>query len=155
METYIILHNIRSAENVGSVFRTADALGVKKIYLTGYTPGPLDRFNRPLGKITKTALGAEKNIPWVYEKDFEVLALKLTQEKISLVSVEQNKESLDYKKFKLTKPTAFVFGNEVEGLDKKTLSWCEKIIEVPMRGTKESLNVAVTVGVVLYRVLNI
>lgn len=152
---YLVLHNIRSAENVGSIFRTADALAISHIYLTGYTPTPLDRFGRPVSRISKTALGAEKNITWTKYENINYLFKKLKAEKTSLVAVEQDKNSDDYKKYKPKSPTAFVFGNEVRGLSRGVLDNCDQILEIPMRGNKESLNVSVSVGVVLFRILNI
>ncbi len=152
---YLVLHNIRSAENVGSIFRTADALAVNHIYLTGYTPAPLDRFGRPVGRMSKTALGAEKNIAWTKYKNINYLFKKLKAENISLVAVEQDKYSIDYKKYKPKSATAFIFGNEVRGLSRGVLDNCNQILEIPMRGDKESLNVSVSVGVVLFRILNI
>ncbi len=151
---FIVLHNIRSATNVGSIFRTADAVGVMKIYLTGYTPKPVDRFDRPNSQIIKTALGAEKSVSWEFVKNPEKLFTKLKQEKVKVVAVEQAGQALDYKKFKQKSATAFVFGNEVLGIDHKILKICDGVIEIPMRGKKESLNVAVAVGVVLFRVLD-
>jgi tRNA G18 (ribose-2'-O)-methylase SpoU len=153
-DVYIILDNIRSIANVGAIFRTADAIGISKIYLTGYTPTPVDRFGRIRQDFAKTALGSEKSVPFEYHKDVENLIQKLQEENVEVVAVEQNRGSLDYKKFKLKKPTAFLFGNEVEGIPENILKHCDEIVEVPMKGNKESLNVSVTAGIVLFRVLD-
>lgn len=154
-ETSLILENIRSAQNVGAIFRTADACGISKIYLTGYTPDPTDRFGRLRKDISKAALGAEQTISWEHYENISELLEKLKNEDVQIVSVEQDKKSIDYKDFKITKNTAFVLGNEVDGVSKETLEQSDTVIEVPMVGEKESLNVSVTAGVVLFRVLNI
>lgn len=155
MKTYLILHNIRSVYNVGAIFRTADACGVSKIFLAGYTPAPIDRFGRARKDIQKSALGAEKNVEWEQVKNINELIEKLKKEKFQIVSVEQSKKSVDYKDFKLKKDTAFVLGSETEGVPKEILTKSDKIIEIPMLGKKESLNVSVSAGVVLFRILDI
>lgn len=152
---YLILHNIRSVYNVGAIFRTADASGVSKIFLTGYTPAPIDRFGRVRKDIAKTALGAEKNIEWKYVKSINLLIQKLKKEKLEIIAVEQDKKATDYKKLKIKKDTAFVFGNEVKGLSKTILEKSDKIAQIKMLGKKESLNVSVALGVFLFRVLEI
>lgn len=155
IDTSLILHNIRSAENVGSIFRTADAVGVSKIFLTGYTPLPIDRFNRPQSKIAKTALGAEKTVLWEHHKTATQLIDRLQKEGVSVVAVEQDSRAVDYKKLEITKQTAFIFGNEVLGVSKKILDKCDVIASIPMKGKKESLNVSVSAGVFLFRVLDV
>lgn len=142
---------------MGAIFRTAEAAGVKKIFLTGYTPLPRDRFGKINKEIAKTALGAEKLVAWQKEKSFSLLVKKLRIEnsKIEIVALEQAPNSIDYKKFKLTGPTAFVLGNEVTGLDQKTLKLCDAIIEIPLRGEKESLNVATAAGIAIFRLLGV
>jgi len=154
-EAILILHNIRSAYNVGSIFRTADAAGISKIYLTGHTPAPLDRFRRGRRDIAKTALGAEKTISWERTRRLGDLLKKLKKEKVFVVAVEQSPQARDYKKIKNKYPVAFLFGNEVKGLSKQILKKCDVIAEIPMKGEKESLNVSVAVGVVLFRILNV
>ncbi len=152
---YIILPDIRSAYNVGAIFRTADACGVSKIFLTGYTPTPKDRFGRIRPDVAKSALGAEQIVPWEYRENLNDLIVELKEKSTEIVAVEQDKNSIDYKDFKIKKDTAFVFGNEVEGVDKNILKQVDKIIEIPMVGEKESLNISVSVGIVLFRILNI
>ena len=151
----LILHNIRSAYNVGAIFRTADAVGISKIYLCGYTPDPLDRFGRERSDIAKSALGAEKNVKWEHEDNLLKLMEKLKKSGVELVAIEQSEDSLDYKKYKAKKHTAFLLGNEVEGIPKDKLEKCDVVLEVPMKGRKESLNVSVCCGVVLFRVLEV
>ncbi len=152
---YIIIDNIRSKQNVGSIFRTADALRVSKIYLCGTTPCPLDRFGREVGEISKTALGAEKNIKWEYSKTTNSVINKLKKDGVKIVAIEQAKNSVDYKKVKIKDNVAFVLGNEVNGINKNTLKLCDVVAEIPMKGGKESLNVSVACGVALFRILNI
>lgn len=151
----IILDNIRSNHNVGSVFRTADALGVSKIYLCGTTPRPIDKFERPVGEIAKTALGAEKNISWEYSKSTISVINKLKKNEVEIVAIEQSSGSVDYKKVKPKGDVAFVLGNEVDGIANNTLKLCDVVTEIPMRGNKESLNVSVACGVAMFRMLNV
>ena len=146
----IILHNIRSTHNVGSIFRTGDAVGVSKIYLTGYCPTPKDRFGRQRKDFEKVSLGAEKTVFWKKEKNVSALIKKLRKEGDIIVAVEQGNGSKDYRKFKLTKNTTFIFGNEVRGISKQIQSVCDEKIEIPMSGKKESLNVSVTVAIILF-----
>lgn len=151
----LILHDIRSVENVGAMFRTADAAGVDKIYLTGYTPAPLDRFGRKRKDIAKSALGAEEFVPWEPKRSIFPLLAKLKKETYFLIAIEQDKKSVDYKKVKLKKRNAFIVGTEVTGIPKNILKKCDIIAEIPMRGKKESLNVSVALGVALFRILRI
>jgi tRNA G18 (ribose-2'-O)-methylase SpoU len=151
-EIAVMLHNVRSAHNVGSIFRTADAAGVSKIYLSGYTPVPIDRFGRPQKEIAKTALGAEKYIPWVYAKTPRGIVKKVRDEGFMIVGVEQDTRSRDYRTYIPEKPTLFIFGNEVRGLSAQLRTACDILIQIPMFGTKESLNVAVAAGIVLFSI---
>src|SRR3989338_1966507 len=145
---YVICDNIRSLENVGSIFRTADALGVKKVFLCGISGKP------PNHKISKTALGAEKTIPFEYHKQTWRLIEKLKKEKVFVVALEQGKKAINYTKLKPKFPLALIIGNEVKGISKKVLQKADKIIYLPMKGKKESLNVAVAFGVAGYRLRN-
>lgn len=153
-DCFVILHNIRSAHNVGAIFRTADAVGVSKIYLTGYTPAPFDRFGRVRKDIAKSALGSENTVPWEKKASLSALIRKLKREGVEIAAVEQASGSVDYKDFHPSGSVALIFGNEVKGLEKGTLAKADRVIELPMRGKKESLNVAVCAGVVLYRLLD-
>ncbi len=150
IKTFIILDNIRSVENVGSIFRTSDAAAVAKIYLCGTTPTPLDRFGRARKDLAKVALGAEKTIAWEHVPHTKDAIKHLKKENVRIVAVEQDKNAIDYKKAKVETDTAFIFGNEVDGVSKEVLGLSDTIVEIPMHGTKESLNVAVTVGIVLF-----
>ena len=154
-ENILILHNIRSVSNVGAIFRTADAAGINKIYLTGYTPTPLDRFGRIRKDMAKSALGAEEFIPWEYKKSLSALLSKLKKERYLIIGIEQAKNSIDYKKVKIKNKNVLIVGAEVNGIPKNILKKCDIIAEIPMKGKKESLNVSVACGVVLFRILNI
>lgn len=154
-EIVVVLDNIRSTHNVGSIFRTGDAAGVSKIYLVGTTPTPVDRFNRPRKDVAKTALGAEKTVAWEYVKTIGSLLKNLKKEGFYIVAVEQAENSIDYKKVKTGDKIAIIMGNEVDGVDKKVLDQCDCVAEIPMKGGKESLNVSVATGIALFRILNI
>lgn len=145
-EVYLILHNIRSAYNVGSIFRTADAAGVDKIFIGGYTPTP----ENP--KVAKTSLGAEKTVVW--EKIFNTWKVieKLKSEGALVAALEQSKSSKDYLNFKPKFPLAIVVGNEVKGLSKDILKRCDSVWHIPMRGKKESLNVSIAAGIFVYKI---
>jgi len=149
----VILDNIRSVYNVGSIFRTSDALGIDKIFLCGCTPTPTDRFGRARYDLAKVALGAEKNIVWEYCADTREVIKKLKKEKFQIIAVEQNKKSVDFKEVKPKNLMAIVMGNEVKGIDKKVLALCDVIAEIPMTGKKESLNVSVAFGIAGYQLL--
>ncbi len=153
-DLYLILHNIRSAHNVGAIFRTADATGGKKIFLTGYTPTPLDKLGKPRGDIAKTALGSQNEVVWEGFNDLTKLLCEMRKKKIEIIALEQSPDSIDYKKKILMAPGALLVGNEVRGLSARTLSKVDSIIEIPMKGKKESLNVSVACGVALFRLLD-
>lgn len=140
-----ILHNIRSRHNVGSIFRTADAAGIQKIYLCGYTPEPLP----------KVSLGAEKWIPFETVKNTTALIDRLKKEGFPILAIEQSKKSIPYYKFTSSQDVniALVFGNEVRGLSPAILKRADKILEIPMFGRKESLNVAVAFGIVVFGII--
>lgn len=151
-QIYLILHNIRSLHNVGSIFRTADAAGVKKIFLTGYTPAPFDVFGKVRKEIRKTALGAEKYLEWEKTSDLGKIIKKLKKQGFFIVAVEQTKGAVNYSKFKPKFPLVLILGNEIRGLSKIILKKCNKVIQIPMYGKKESLNVSVAAGIVLYKI---
>lgn len=163
---YLILNDIRSAHNVGSMFRTADTAGIKKIFLTGYTARPVDRFNRPVKEIAKTALGAEKTISWEHEPNVLKIIKKLKKEGVEIIALEQSPKAVDYKKVKIKTDTAFVVGNEVLGVSEEIIEEVDVVAEIPMQGKlarnrptddkgKESLNVSVALGIALFRILDI
>lgn len=149
-DTYVILHDIRSIHNVGSIFRTADGAGVKNIFLTGYTPAPVDRFGRARKDFAKVSLGAEKSVDWERVEDVCTLIERLKRETIQVVAVEQDVRSVAYTHFSPNGSVAYMFGNEPEGLPKKVLDQADVIIEIPMHGKKESLNVSVAAGIILF-----
>ena len=150
---YAIFHNIRSLHNVGSMFRTADAAGVAKIYLTGYTPAPVDAFGKSRGEIAKTALGAEKNVQWEKERRIGEVFRKFQEDGVRIIALEQYAGAVDYRRIKPTRPFALVVGNEVRGLSPPILKKCDTIVEIPMRGKKESLNVSVAFGIAIFSLI--
>lgn len=149
----LILPDIRSAINIGAIFRTADAVGISKIYLTGYTPRPTDKFGRIQKDIKKSALGAENFVPWEYKKSLLAVISKLRQDGYKIIAVEQDKKAVDYRTIKVPSKVAIIMGPEVSGLPKKILDKCDAIAEIPMHGKKESLNVSVACGIALFRIL--
>ena len=142
---YAILHNIRSCYNVGSIFRIADAVSIDKLYLTGYTPSPDEN-----QKIAKTALGAENYVQYEKIKNLKKLIEKLKMEGVKIVALETTKDALLYFNFLPKFPLALIVGNEVRGIDQRTLKKCDLILKIPMTGKKESLNVAVAFAIVAY-----
>ncbi|MSR78982.1 MAG: TrmH family RNA methyltransferase [Candidatus Taylorbacteria bacterium] len=148
-KTYAVLYNIRSVHNVGSIFRTADCFGVSEVILVGYTPAPIDRFGRILKAFGKVSLGAEVSVSWrQFGKISEALSY-LREQRVFVVAVEQDEKSKDYRRLKLKQSVAYIFGNEVGGIPKKIVSECDVVVEIPMHGKKESLNVSVTAGIIL------
>jgi len=143
---YVVCDNIRSLENIGSIFRTADALNIEKIFLCGISGTP------PNPKISKSALGAENWIEWEHSWQTWRIIEKLKKEKIFVVALEQTKNSLPYNKFRPKFPLALVVGNEVKGISPSVLKRADRVISLPMFGKKESLNVAVAFGVAGYEI---
>ncbi|OGM97289.1 MAG: hypothetical protein A2735_02665 [Candidatus Yanofskybacteria bacterium RIFCSPHIGHO2_01_FULL_41_21] len=162
--TVVILDNIRSRENVGSIFRTSDAVGVKKIYLCGITPTPAVQFSisnfqfskqsKKTDKIAKTALGAEKWVPWEYHKQTWRLIEQLKKEGYKIVALEKTRNAEDIFGFKSKSKVALIVGNEVNGLSPETLKRSHKIVAIPQYGQKESLNVAVAFGIATYLIVH-
>jgi 23S rRNA (guanosine2251-2'-O)-methyltransferase len=152
MQLYLVLHNIRSTYNVGAMFRTADGAGVTHVYLTGYTPLPIDRFGRKRADIAKAALGAEETMSWSHEEDVCALVRSLKTRTITVAAVEQHARSVPYTSFVPRGPTALVMGAEVTGIPQELLDLADVIIDIPMYGAKESLNVSVAAGIALYQV---
>lgn len=140
---------------MGAIFRTADAVGVNNIYLTGYTPTPLDRFGRVRSDLHKVALGSEKMVVWEARENIFELIEELKKNSYEIVALEQSPNSVDYKSFKPKKDLTLIVGNEIEGVPKDVLELCDKIIEILMRGKKESLNVSVAAGIALFRILDL
>ena len=146
----LVLDNIRSVHNVGSIFRTADCAGVSKIICLGVTPLPVDRFGRKRKDFAEVALGAEDNISWEYQSKF-----KRPIDKYKIICLEQNQESIHFKKVKPMKDgdTYIVVGNEVDGVSEYLLKMSHEIAEIPLFGKKESLNVSVATGIILFSLL--
>lgn len=154
----LIAHNLRSTHNVGSLLRTADGLGVKHVYLTGYTPYPaqpqdtrLPHIAEKLTKqITKTALGAEKRNFWTHEEDIETCIATLKKQGYSVVALEQTPDAIPLPTYKPPKNIALLVGRETEGIEPEVLALCDKTIVIPMLGTKESFNVVQAAAMALY-----
>ena len=151
-EFYVIAHNIRSLFNVGSIFRTADALGAAKIYLTGYTGTPENPIHRK--KISKSALGAEEWVPWEHKKSIKTLIKQLKSAKVRVIALENNVKAINLSKYKPKFPMALILGEEVNGVSKDILKACDFALEIPMQGKKESLNVSVAFGIAAYHLMN-
>lgn len=147
---YVILEDIRSAYNVGAIFRTADGAGVAKVFLTGYTPEPIDRFGRPQPEIKKTSLGASETMPWEKVASLPELIQKLKSEGVTVAAVEQGDGSVSLGDFSEPEQVAYIMGNEVDGVSKEAQALADVMVELPMLGMKESLNVSVTAGIVMY-----
>jgi len=152
---FILLHDIRSVHNVGSMWRTANAAGVTKIFLSGYTPSPVDRFGRERKDFAKVALNSQISVAWEFVENPVSFIKKLKREGFYIVAIEQAKNSVDYKKVKIKRPVLFLVGNEVEGIPQKFLKLADVVAEIPMKGDKESLNVSVAFGVALFRMLGV
>jgi len=173
MNIVAILYNIRSLHNVGSIFRTADAAGVEKIYLCGITPAPVDRFGKFRPQLTKVALGAERYVQWEKISRTNKLIARLKEEGYKIFAVEQSKNAIPYfeisnypirrsangivnkSRKKYASKVALIFGNEVRGLPKTILRKADKILEIPMKGKKESLNVAVAFSIVVFHLIHL
>lgn len=147
---YVLLCDIRSNYNVGAIFRTADGAGVNKVFLAGHTPSPVDRFGRKVAEIHKTALGAEESIPWEQVTDPVALLGALRASGVAVVVVEQDANSVLLRDFVPPPRVIYVFGSETEGVPADIIACADTVLELPMQGVKESLNVSVTAGIVLY-----
>ncbi len=139
-----LAHNVRSLWNVGSFFRTCDAFGVEKIYLTGYTGHP------PRKEITKTAIGAEEFVPWEHAPDPVPVVQQLKNEGWSIVGLEITSAAVDLNSFKPPKKLCLIVGHELTGVPDSLLELCDHVVKIPMLGKKESLNVAVAAGIALH-----
>lgn len=150
-EIAVLLHDIRSVHNVGSIFRTANALGASRIYLSGFTPTPVDRFGVARKDFAKVSLGAEKDLEWKYFSDFKdaIADFKRDFSKAVIIAIEQDSKALPYQnvKIKAGQSILFIVGNEVEGVPKSLLRLADVIAVIPQWGTKESLNVSVAFGI--------
>ena len=147
---YLLLDNIRSAYNVGAIFRTADGAGVAKVIIGGYTPAPTDRFGRVQAEIKKTSLGASETMTWEKVDTLAKMICKLQSEGFTVVAVEQTPNAQSLPDFVEPTKVAYVLGNEIEGVGEDVLALVDTAVEIPMLGQKESLNVSVAAGIVLY-----
>ncbi len=143
---FVVCQNIRSLFNVGSVFRTSDAFAVDKVFLTGITGRP------PRKEISKVALGADQYLPWEYRRQPRRLIKEMKEQGIRIVALEQAKGSKNFNNWKPRYPLALVLGNEPKGLPKSLLALVDEIVEIPMYGRKESLNVSVAYGVIAQKI---
>jgi len=155
MKKSVWLHNIRSVHNVGSIFRTADAVGINHIYMSGYTPLPVDRFGRHRLDMSKISLGAEQTVSWSQLKNIPDDILELKEGGARLVCIEQDQKSIMLQDYVLPEVSEVIIamGEETMGFSKELLSLADDIVEIPMRGKKESLNVSVAFGVSVYGIL--
>lgn len=149
-QLFLIAHNIRSLHNVGAIFRTADSFGVHKIFLTGYTGAPE---GKNADKISKVALGAEQFVDWEKAKNLGPLLKKLKAQGVRIAVLENNVKykTIQLPHYKPKFPLALILGEETKGNTKKILDLADDILEIPMHGRKESLNVSVACGVALYQ----
>ncbi|MFH0857304.1 MAG: RNA methyltransferase [Candidatus Magasanikbacteria bacterium] len=145
----LILPNIRSCHNVGAMFRTADAFGIEKLYLVGYTAHP------PKVQIDKVSLGAEKWIPWEGREDIFELLSELKENGYQIIALEKTPESEDIRNVQFGEKVALIVGNEVDGVTEDILQKVDTVIHIPMCGKKESLNVSIATGIALYMVSGI
>jgi len=157
----LIVHNIRSCYNVGSLLRTADGLGVNKVYLTGYTPYPATVADQRMPhlaqkidrQIHKTALGAECSVAWEHDSDITTVIHQLKLTGFAIVALEQAAASIPLHTYRPLERTALIIGREVEGVEPEVLALADTIVEIPMHGQKESFNVSIAAAVALYRLL--
>jgi tRNA G18 (ribose-2'-O)-methylase SpoU len=142
----VILDNLRSIHNVGSIFRTSDSFLIEKIIISGYTATPEN------SRMEKTALGSSDSVDWEYSDDIIETIKKLQKKDVKIISVEQADESLKIEKFNPIRGTkyAFIFGNEVDGVSDDIINVSDEVVEIPQVGTKHSLNVSVAAGIVLW-----
>ncbi len=140
----VVLENVRSAMNVGAIFRTADAFAIEKLYLCGYTPTP------PHKDIMRTALGSVESVNWEHHADTQTVLNVLKNQGYTICGVEQTNKSIKLQNISIMPKVAFIVGNEVDGVNEETLLQCDAILEIPQFGTKHSLNVSVATSIVLW-----
>lgn len=142
----ILVENVRSVHNVGSIFRSADGFGAEMVYLTGYTAYP------PREDLHKTALGSEDSVPWEYHEDPIKLAIDLEKKGVNLALIEQTYSSAPLYDIDWEFPICFIVGNEVDGVSEELAALCSMHAEIPMKGIKQSLNVSVATGIIGYEI---
>lgn len=143
----VVIDNLRSAYNVGSVFRTSDAAAVEHLYLCGVSPHP------PNDKLDKTALGAFDYVPWSYHRQAEEVVRELHRQGLAVVAVENTPDAVSYCRFHWPRPSVLVLGHEVEGISREVLAMCDHRVLIPVQGLKRTLNVATAYGIVLFEIL--
>lgn len=148
LDVIIVLDNVRSLSNIGSFFRTADAFRIGEIFLCGITACP------PHREIHKTALGAEESVKWRYFETTEEACIYLKENNYTINAVEQIEGSIMLNEFTHKEKSAYIFGNEVDGVDDEVLQYCNNAIEIPQEGTKHSLNVSISGGILMYEIFN-
>jgi len=148
-DIYIVCDNVLDTYNIGSIFRLADAVAAKCVYLCGESETP------PNSRIAKASIGCDKWVPWQYERTAKDAVLKIKNQisNIKIVGIEQSTESKDFRKVEYKEPVAFVVGHETEGVSKEVLGLADEIVEIPMFGVNKSLNVMVSLAIVLYKVI--
>ncbi len=144
---YVIADNIRSLHNVGSLFRTSEAAGIEKLYLIGISGRP------PRKEISKTAIGAENNVPWEYYADIIPLLKYFKSERIPIIVLEHTNSSINFQNIHYEFPLCLVVGNEVDGISEDVMDYADIAVDIPMFGMKQSLNVSVAYGVMLYELI--
>ena len=144
---FLVLDNLRSLYNIGSLFRSADAFGVEKIFICGISGYPA---HRQMEKIAKTALGAEQSVPWEYHARTATVITRLKKSGVSIVALETGKKSKPLNLLQPKFPLALVLGNEVTGIAPRLLKRCDQVAAIPQQGVKESLNVSVAGAIALY-----
>lgn len=155
----LVAHNLRSTHNVGSLLRTAEGLGIEKVYLTGYTPYPRSEHDDRLphlaikidNQIHKTALGAEQMVVWEHHSGLGPVLAQLRAQGFQIAALEQDPKAVSSAEFQAPHKIALVVGREVEGIEPEVLEQCDIIVEIPMHGHKESFNVAAAAAMVLYQ----
>ncbi|MAW83308.1 MAG: RNA methyltransferase [Crocinitomicaceae bacterium] len=143
----VVLENVRSLNNIGSIFRTCDAMAIQKIYLCGISAQP------PHREIRKTAIGATESVDWEYQENVLDVIIKYQKLDYNLIAVEQTSKAISLEKYENNrKKTLLVFGNEINGVSQRTIDKCDISLEIPQWGTKHSLNISVTTGIILWMI---
>ncbi len=146
-QIHVIADNIRSLHNIGSLFRTSEAAGIEKLYLVGISGTP------PRKEISKTAIGAENNVPWEYHADMIPLLKYFKSQHVPIVVLEHTDSSKSFQKIKYSFPLCLVVGNEVDGISEEVMDYADMAVDIPMFGMKQSLNVSVAYGIMLYELI--
>jgi tRNA G18 (ribose-2'-O)-methylase SpoU len=149
----LLLHNIRSVYNVGAIFRTAECLGVSKIWLSGYTPTPVDRFGRVRSDFHKVALGTEDRVPWQVVPELSKLIEDKKSSGYQIVALEQTNDSVPLQSYIPEAPILLMPGTETTGVDESLLQLCDLTVEIQQSGTKESLNIHAAISIALWHML--